>query len=130
MLDNLTFLETKTEKYPMAFTLNVMESIQNEYGTLNNWSKLLQDEKEPNIKALKFFILEAIKEGLEISKDNKIIENKIEKPPTLKEIGRILTEVGTLKSAETIKNLIVNSTKTSENSKSEQDLKNEKTTQI
>ncbi|BED92027.1 MAG: hypothetical protein CfP315_0600 [Candidatus Improbicoccus pseudotrichonymphae] len=123
MLDNLTYLETKTEKYPMAFTLNVMESIQNEYGTLNNWSKLLQDEKEPNIKALKFFILEAIKEGIEI-------ENKDTKPPNMKEVGRILTEVGTQKSAETIKNLIVNSTKTSENSESEQDLKNEKTTQI
>ncbi|GMO34281.1 MAG: hypothetical protein Pg6B_04680 [Candidatus Azobacteroides pseudotrichonymphae] len=123
MLDNLTYLETKNEKYPMAFTLNVMESIQNEYGTLNNWSKLLQDEKEPNIKALKFFILEAIKEGIEI-------ENKDTKLPNMKEVGRILTEVGTQKSAETIKNLIVNSTKTSENSESEQDLKNEKTTQI
>ncbi len=35
MVDKITYLETDIESFPLAFTLNVMESIQNEYGTLS-----------------------------------------------------------------------------------------------
>lgn len=50
----------------MVFTLNVMESIREKYGTIEAWSNLIQRDGEPDIKALKFFITEAINEGLEI----------------------------------------------------------------
>ena len=43
-----------------------MESIQEKYGTIEAWSNLIQRDGEPDIKALKFFITEAINEGLEI----------------------------------------------------------------
>lgn len=69
MIDKITYLETNSEKFPLAFTLNVMESIQNEYGTLSEWSELIRNQKEPNIKALKFFITEAINEGIEIENE-------------------------------------------------------------
>ena len=66
MIDKINYLETKTEKFPFVFTLNVMESIQEKYGTIEAWSNLIQRDGEPDIKALKFFITEAINEGLEI----------------------------------------------------------------
>lgn len=69
MLDKITYLETKTEKYPMAFTLNVMEALQEKYGNLNKWANLAQNSEEPDIKALKFFMTEAINEGIEIEND-------------------------------------------------------------
>ncbi len=56
MIDKITYLETDSEKFPLAFTLNVMESIQDEYGTLSEWSELIRNQKEPNIKALKFLL--------------------------------------------------------------------------
>lgn len=65
MIDKINYLETETEKFPLVFTLNVMESIQEKYGTIEAWSNLIQRDGEPDIKALKFFI-EAINEGLEI----------------------------------------------------------------
>ena len=66
MIDKINYLETETEKFPLVFTLNVMESIQEKYGTIEAWSNLIQCDGEPDIKALKFFITEAINEGLEI----------------------------------------------------------------
>jgi hypothetical protein len=116
MLDKITYLECGEKRYPMAFTLNVMESLQENYGSLDEWSKLIQNAKEPNVKALKFFITEAINEGLEI-------EGNAEKRVTSKEVGRILTEVGLANSAQKIKNLISSSVP-----KSEENEKNAKTT--
>ena len=91
MIDKITYLETDSEKFPLAFTLNIMEALQDEYGTLSEWSELIRNQKEPNIKALKFFITEAINEGLEIE-----AERTGEKPKaiTSKKAGRILTEIG------------------------------------
>lgn len=66
MIDKINYLETETEKFLLVFTLNVMESIQEKYGTIEAWSNLIQRAGEPDIKALKFFIIEAINEGLEI----------------------------------------------------------------
>ncbi len=37
MIDKINYLETETEKYPLVFTLNVMESIQEKYGTIELW---------------------------------------------------------------------------------------------
>ena len=68
-----------------------MESIQEKYGTIEAWSNLIQRDGEPDIKALKFFITEAINEGLEME-----AEKTGEKRETIstKKAGRILTEIG------------------------------------
>ena len=91
MLNKINYLETETERYPLVFTLNVMEAIQEKYGSIEAWSNLIQRDGEPDIKALKFFITEAINEGLEIE-----AERNGEKPKviTAKKAGRILTEIG------------------------------------
>ena len=91
MVDKINYLETETEKFPLVFTLNVMESIQEKYGTIEAWSNLIQRDGEPDIKALKFFITEAINEGIEIENE-KTGEKR--KAITSKKAGRILTEIG------------------------------------
>ena len=91
MVDKINYLETKTEKYPLVFTLNVMEAIQEKYGTIEAWSNLIQRDGEPDIKALKFFITEAINEGLEMEAE-KTGEKR--EAISTKKAGRILTEIG------------------------------------
>ena len=91
MVDKINYLETKTEKYPLVFTLNVMEAIQEKYGTIEAWSNLIQRDGEPDIKALKFFITEAINEGVEIEAEKN---GEKRKAITSKKAGRILTEIG------------------------------------
>lgn len=99
MIDTIKYLETQTEKYPLAFTLNVMEEIQEKYGDMDKWSNLIQGKKEPNIRALKFFITKAINEGLEIENEKT---GKKRKLITEKQTGRILTEIGLNKAAKTV----------------------------
>ena len=41
MIDKITYLETDSEKFPLAFTLNIIEALQDEYGTLSEWSELI-----------------------------------------------------------------------------------------
>ena len=91
MLDTIKYLETESEKYPLAFTLNVMEIIQEKYGSIESWSELIQRQGELDIKALKFFITEAINEGLDIENERKGEKRKLITP---KKVARILTEIG------------------------------------
>ena len=114
MVDKITYLETDIESFPLAFTLNVMESIQDEYGTLSEWSELIRNQKEPNIKALKFFITEAINEGIDIENE-KSSEKRA--PITSSKAGRIITEIGFKKVAKTINKMVSESVKTREISK-------------
>lgn len=123
MIDKITYLETDSEKFPLAFTLNVMESIQNEYETLSNWSELIRNQKEPNIKALKFFITEAINEGIEIENE-KSSEKRV--PITSSKAGRIITEIGLKKVANTITKMITESMPHNEKSKKVKTTKNQK----
>lgn len=116
MIDKVNYLETKTEKYPLVFTLNVMESIQEKYGTIEAWSNLIQSEGEPDVKALKFFITEAINEGLEIENEKTGEKKKL---ITAKQAGRILTEVGLSGTANKIMTTISESIQTDDTSKNE-----------
>lgn len=119
MIDKITYLETDSEKFPLAFTLNVMEALQDEYETLSQWSELIRNQKEPNIKALKFFITEAINEGIDI--ENEKSDEKRASISSAK-AGRIITEIGFQKVAKTINKMVSGNVKTKEN------LKNVKTT--
>lgn len=123
MIDKITYLETNSEKFPLAFTLNVMESIQNEYGTLSEWSELIRNKKEPNIKALMFFITEAINEGIDIENE-KSSEKRVS--ITSSKAGRIITEIGLKKVANTITKMITESMPHDEKSKKVKTTKNQK----
>lgn len=123
MIDKITYLETDSEKFPLAFTLNVMEALQDEYGTLSEWSELIRNQKEPNIKALKFFITEAINEGIDIENE-KSSEKRV--PITSSKAGRIITEIGLKKVANTITKMITESMPHNEKSKKVKTTKNQK----
>ena len=66
MIDKIKYISDGNTKYPMAFTINVMERIEDEYGGLKSWVSLV-DKEELSYKAIKFMVLEVINEGLDIS---------------------------------------------------------------
>ena len=98
------------------FSLNVMEAIQDKYGSIDKWSSLIQKNGEPDIKALKFFMTEAINEGIEIKNEKN---NEKRKSVTSKQVGRILTEVGLSDTANKIMTTISESIQTDDTSKNE-----------
>ena len=109
MKDKITYLETSNgTKYPLIFTLNVMEAIQDKYGSLDKWMELIK-EGEPNIKALKFGLGEMLNEGIEI--ENETAETKRDLLDS-KKVGRIITELGMSSVAGKIGENVVASTKT------------------
>lgn len=92
MKSKLQEIEYDGKKYKLAFDLNVMEAIQDEFGSIEAWGKLVEPEEgEPNIKALVFGATQMINEGIEISNDE---DGTDEKPLTHRKVARILTEVG------------------------------------
>ncbi len=121
MLNKINYLETEADRYPLVFTLNVMEAIQEKYGTIEAWSSLIQREGEPDIKALKFFMTEAINEGIEIESE-KTGEKR--KPISSNQVGRILTEIGISGTANKIMTTISDSVETDTTPKNEETTKN------
>lgn len=109
MQETIKFLEWNGKKYPLVFNLNVMEKIQEEYKTFKNWTSLVENIEEIDIKALKFGIKEIINEGLDMQEETELLTDK--------QVGRLLTEVGMSKATKSMQEIIVDSTKSDEESK-------------
>lgn len=109
MKDAMQTIEYKGKTYKLAFDLNVMEAIQDEYGSIEAWGKLTEpdDGGEPNIKALVFGVTEMINEGIEIANDE---DGTDEKPLTHRKVARILTEVGLESVADKMQKSVIDST--------------------
>ena len=101
--------EVDDKQYTLVFNLNVMETIQAKYGSVQKWGRLTDSKKgEPNAKALIFGFAEMINEAIDI--ENK--ENNTEKPfLTLKQVGRIITKAGIQESAKKLNKAITESVK-------------------
>lgn len=112
MKDICSEIEYKGKKYKLVFNLNVMELIQEKYGTLDKWGNLSDGiSGEPDIKAVKYGFMEMINEGIDI--DNE--ENGTDiKPLNLKQVGRMLTEIGLENIASKISDTVIESTKSAE----------------
>lgn len=92
MKSKLQEIEYQDKTYKLAFDLNVMEAIQDEYGSIEAWGKLVEPEEgEPNIKALVFGAMQMINEGIEISNEE---DGTDEKTLSHRKVARILTAVG------------------------------------
>lgn len=105
-------LEYKGKEYKTVFNLNVMEKIQDEYKTVDNWGALTDGKSgEVNIKALIFGIREMINEAIDIDNEDN---GKNEPFLSHKQVGRIVTEVGFAKAAEKMNNLVVESVQSDE----------------
>lgn len=101
--------EVGEERYPMIFNLNVMEAIQEEFGTVAKWGELTDAKNgEPNAKAIKFGITAMMNEARDIEN-----ENLKEPLPMLteKEVGRIITRAGLQNSAEALNRAVIDATK-------------------
>ena len=107
MKNTVVYIETEKKNYPIVFNLNVMEEIQEQYGSLDKWGEITQGNGEPKVKDLKAGILAMINEGIEIENEDNGTNNPL---LTAKQIGRIMTEVGIATIVEKIKEITVAST--------------------
>lgn len=106
-------IEYKGKTYKLYFNLNVMEQIQEEYGTIEKWGELSDGANgEVNAKAVIFGITAMINEGIDIENDEKGTDIK---PLTLKQVGRIITEIGLQEATKTLNNTVIESTKDEKN---------------
>ena len=89
-----------------------MEAIQDEYGSLDKWGSLTDGSNgEPNAKAVIFGFTQMLNEGIDIEND----ENGTDiKPFTLKQVGRIITDVGLAEATKTLNQTVIDSTQSEE----------------
>lgn len=108
-MENTSKFEYKGKEIKLVFNLNVMQKIQQEYKTIDTWTKLTDGESgEVDIKALLFGLTEMINEAIDIDND----ENGTDEPfMTSKKIGRILTDVGLKNATKALHETVINATK-------------------
>lgn len=105
-------IQYKGEKYGLTFNLNVMEIIQEKYGTVEKWGDLTEGKDgEPDAKAIIFGFREMLNEAIDIENEEKGTERK---PLTLKQVGRIITEMGLQNAKDKLTQTVVDSTKSEE----------------
>jgi len=112
MKDMYGTLHYKEKDYIVVFNLNVMERIQEEYESIEKWGKMTDgNDGEPNAKAVIFGFTEMINEGIDIENE----ENGTDiKPLTLKQVGRMITEIGLMNATQTLNKTVIDSTKSNE----------------
>ena len=112
MKDTMNTINYKDKEYKIIFNLNVMEQIQEEYGTLDKWGDLTDGVSgEVNVKALIFGLMSMINEGIEIENDEKGTDIPLFNK---KQVGRILTELGIKEMTEKVNETVIESTKSDE----------------
>ena len=105
-------IQYKGRIYRLVFNLNVMESIQEEYGTIDKWAELTDGKSgEPNAKAVIFGFREMLNEGIDISNEENGTNEQL---LTLKQVGRLITEVGLIEATNTLNQTVINSTQSEE----------------
>lgn len=114
MNNKLTYIHTSDRDYPIVFNINVMEEIQEAYGSIGTWGAIVENAEggEPKIKDLKIGLTMMINEGIDIENE---ITGKNEPLVTTKQVGRIISEIGFEAITGIIKNLTVESTQTGDN---------------
>ena len=102
----------KDKEYIYDFNLNVMEQIQAEYGTIAKWGELTDGSAgEPDAKAIIFGFWAMLNEGIDISNE----ENGTKDPPlTLKQVGRMISDVGLAEATAKLNKTVVDSTASDE----------------
>ncbi len=102
-------LENEGKTYELIFNLNVMQEIQEEYGTLAKWGELTDGKSgETNIKALVFGLTRMVNEATEIRNEET---GSCDAILTEKQVGRLITKVGIQQSTEKLNQAIVEGTK-------------------
>ena len=112
MKDIESRITVNDNEYPIVFNLNVMEEIQEEYGTLDKWGNMTDGtDGEPNAKAVIFGFTAMINEGIDIQNDRNGTNDK---PLTKKQVGRLITEYGLINATKKMNDTVIQSTKSNE----------------
>ena len=112
MKNVIVHIETEKKTYPLVFNLNVMEEIQEQYGSLDKWGKMTENADGASIKDLKFGVMAMINEGIDIENE----ENGTNEPMiTEKRVGRLMTEIGITEIFEKVHEITIASTKSDDN---------------
>ena len=114
MQNKLTYIEANGERYPIVFNINVMEEIQEAYGTISSWGAIVENAEggEPKVKDLKIGLMMMINEGIDI--ENELTGGNMPMVNT-KQVGRIISDKGFDEITRVIKNLTIASTHTGDN---------------
>lgn len=105
MKDVFKEIEVNGVKYPIVFNINVIEVMQEQYGSITEWAKIF--EGEPRLKDVIFTFKECINEGIDIENE----KNNANRPfLTLKQTGRILHTISDITTE--LKNLVTESNET------------------
>ena len=100
------------QTYRIIFNLNVMEEIQEKYGSVAKWGELTDGSKgEVNAKAIIFGYTAMLNEAIDIENEEKGTNKK---HFTLKQVGRLITNMGLGQMTEELNNTVVKSTKSNE----------------
>ena len=110
-------LEYKGKTYNIVCNLNVFQTIQAKYGTIQNWGDLTDGkpiidengnevEQEVNIEALLFGLTEMLNEGIEIENEDA---GKNEPLLTQKQVGRIITAIGINETSSIMNDVVIES---------------------
>lgn len=101
-------IQYKDKEYALVFNLNVMERVQEEYGSLDAWGKLTDGSGgEPNAKAVIFGFTEMINEGIDIANEENGTDMKL---LTRKQVGRMITEIGLMDATNALNETVIKST--------------------
>ncbi len=101
-------IQYKDKEYNLVFNLNVMERIQEEYGSIEEWGNLTGANGEPNAKAVIFGFTEMLNEGIDIQNEENGTNDKF---LTLKQVGRMITEIGLQNATLKLNETVIESTK-------------------
>ena len=114
MQNVITHIETKDRTYPIVFNINVMEEIQEAYGSISAWGAIVENVNggEPKVKDLKIGLMMMINEAIDIENEETGGNTPFVNP---KQVGRIISEVGFGKITKQIQNLTIASTNTGDN---------------
>ena len=106
-------IQYKGREIKLIFDLNVLEELQAKYGSYAAWQKKCygDGDTEVDIAALKYVFFLMINEQIDIDNEDNGTE---EQPVTLKQVGRILTEIGLQNVAGLIEETITRSTESTE----------------
>ena len=118
MKDKVAYIKTAKRVYPICFNLNVLEDIQEEFGSLSAWGDAVENKEKDsmNIKVLKKGLMLMINEAIDMENENLPSEERKELVNE-KQVGRIISEIGFEETTKIIMSISTESTDVEDNSK-------------
>lgn len=106
-------IEVDGKTYTLMFTLNVMQAIQEEYGSVKAWGEKVEANTDGmDAKAVIFGFGEMLNEGIDVNNEQAAAAGNEQQPMlTPRQVGRLITKMGLTNAAAKINELVVASTK-------------------